>query len=94
MADIEVYFKHPVSDRRVRAKVDDTMTAQEVIDDLIRDGFLQSSRNGYYLARKDMRNNEHILPGTSLRSAGVRADDVLRVDPISEAGSVVELRGR
>ncbi|MDP9120424.1 MAG: hypothetical protein M3O15_03505 [Acidobacteriota bacterium] len=90
MAAIEVSFKHPTNDRRARGKVDDTMTAQEVIDDLVRDGFVPSSRNGYLLT---LNGKSEINPTSTLRSAGVKPDDLLVVVLATEAGSPLGVGG-
>lgn len=90
MADMEVYFRHPTTLERRRARVDDTMTVQEVIDDLISTGFLQDTRDGYTLARKDRgQNGQMIEPDRALRSAGVTDGDTLNVLPATRAATEI-----
>lgn len=90
MADLEVFFVHPTTDARRRARVDDSMTAQEVVDDLIRGGFVQSSRSGYQLA---IKGGDQLDAGSTLRSSGVRNGNTLRIVPITEAGQGDHLQG-
>lgn len=90
MADLEVFFVHPTTDARRRARVDDSMTGQEVMDDLIRGGFVPSSRAGYHLA---IKGGAQLDAGATLRSSGVHSGNTLRVLPISEAGLTGDLQG-
>lgn len=83
MADLQVYLLHPTTGRRQRARVDDSMTADEVIQDLEREGFVKTSPNGYQLA---VKGGSDIRGDQTLRAANVRQDDVLQVLPISHAG--------
>jgi hypothetical protein len=80
MAELEVYLIHPTTDARSRARLDDNMTAQEVIDDLQREGFLD--RRDFELSIKGgplIRGNE------SLRNAGVQGGATLRILPLTQS---------
>ncbi len=87
MADIQVYLLHPTTGRRQRATVDDTMTAAEIIEDLLREGFVRSSRQGYQLA---VKGGSDVGDDMTLREANVRQDAVLQVLPIAEAGGLLK----
>ncbi|HWN41146.1 MAG TPA: hypothetical protein VNW71_02935 [Thermoanaerobaculia bacterium] len=83
MADLEVFFMHPTRDTRTRARVDDSMTPQEVIADLTREGFLEN-RSEYDLA---IKGGPLIGGSETLRAAGVQNGATLRVLTRTTAGT-------
>jgi hypothetical protein len=83
MADLEVFFLHPTRDTRTRARVDDSMTPQDMVADLTREGFLEN-RSEYDFSIKGgppIRDNE------TLRAAGVQNGATLRVLTRTNAGT-------
>lgn len=89
MSNILVYIQHPETGRRQRATVDSALTAEEVIDDLVREGFIGWSRNGYQLA---VEGGTDLAASASLLSAGVKGNDVIQVLPVTEAGGLPGLK--
>lgn len=82
MATLELYLLHPTNGARRRARIDDSMTAQEVINDLHRERFID--QDDYGLA---IKGGAEIEANTTLRVAGVRGSDTLRIIPRSDAGA-------
>ena len=85
MADIELKFIHPTDGRVVRARVDDTMTSAEVVQELVGGGFLAPHTPGYELV---VKGGDQLPANQTLAAAGVKDDTVIRILPISEAGGL------
>lgn len=83
MADVEISFQHPTRDRLQRAKADDGLTAEELIQDLVLEGFLLPTISGYQL---QIKNGDLIQPHQSLKDAGVSGGAILSIVPVAEAG--------
>lgn len=86
MASVSVTIMHPTDGRTAKVTLDNTMSAQEVIDNLIENGFLKPNpQGGYALAIKGGSQ----LPATqTLADANVRDEQALRVVPETDAGSL------
>lgn len=83
MADIKVKVAHPTDGRVVDVTLDETMTAQETLDDLIANGFLTANPHGYFLA---VKGANQLTASQSLRDGGVKEGTVLNVIPATDAG--------
>ena len=84
MADLQVYFKHPTDGRTVTVTVDDTMTAQEAIGELLSADFIAPSSQGYNLS---VKGGDLLLPDQSFAEARVVNKATLRVIPATDAGT-------
>lgn len=65
------------------------MTPEEVVEDLIREGFIRSTGNGYRLA---VKGGADLEPSVSLSNSGVKDDDVIQVIPVTLAGGLPGLK--
>lgn len=85
MADVNVNFVHPTDGRIITVTLDDTMTAQEAVAELITANFLTPDRQGYKLAFKGGNDLE---PSQTFRDAGVQEPNknTIRVLPATDAG--------
>ena len=83
MREIDVNIMHPTDGRVISVTLDETMTATEVIGELVGAEFIPQSDQGYTIAIKGgaMLQNE-----SSLKDNGVRNDTVLRIIPATNAG--------
>lgn len=90
LADIELNFIHPTHGDVVRARVDDAMTAQEIVFDLVRSGFLPANSLGYTLS---VKGGEQIGLDERLSAAQVRSGASIRINPITEAGGSQTVKG-
>jgi len=84
MADVSVNFMHPTDGRVISVTVDNTMTGQEAIAELIANDFIPTSPSGYNLAIKGGAQLEN---SKSLAEGGVKDNDTLRVIPATDAGN-------
>lgn len=84
MADVNVGFMHPTDGRLLNVELDDTITAQEAIAELISENFIPSSSEGYALAIKG--EGDMLSANQSFRDAGVQDNTVLRIIPQTNAG--------
>jgi len=81
--DISVNFMHPTDGKVINVTLDDSMTGQEVIGELIANDFVPMSNQGYNLA---------IMGGVELKISktfsenGVKNNDTIRVIPATDAG--------
>jgi hypothetical protein len=78
-----VEFLHPTEGRTARVELDPTMTAEEIVQELVSNDFLVRSRLGYCLAQ---RGGAVIASEYSLLAAGVTDGGVIRVIHCTEAG--------
>ncbi|MEN6320832.1 MAG: hypothetical protein ABFD82_19020 [Syntrophaceae bacterium] len=86
MAEIKVNFMHPTDGRIVTATMDESMTAQEAIGELIGNKFVPSNPQGYNLAPKG-DGRPQLQPNETFVQAGVKDGDTLRVIPATDAGA-------
>lgn len=82
MADINVKFKHPIDSREITVTLDDDMTAEEAINELLANKFIQPNQFGYQLAIK----GGLLSAETKFKDAGLTKDSVVRVVPMTDAG--------
>ncbi|HWW74311.1 MAG TPA: hypothetical protein VNZ44_02890, partial [Pyrinomonadaceae bacterium] len=80
--DVNVNFVHPTDGRVLNVTVDDTMTAQEAIGELLANNFIAPSPGGYQLAV----NGDHFNANQTLAEKGVTSGAKIRVDPSTDAG--------
>lgn len=83
MADIKIKLVHPTDGRLVDVNVDETMTAQETLDDLIANKFLTANPHGYFLA---IKGGNQLAASQSLSDGGVTDGTVLNIIPATDAG--------
>jgi hypothetical protein len=84
MADISVNFVHPTDGRVITATLDDSMSVQEVISELVAHDFVKANSQGYNLAVKGgsrLRNHQ------TLHEAQLQNGVTLRVIPATDAGA-------
>ncbi len=84
MTDVNVSFMHPTDGRLLSVELDDTITAQEAIAELISENFIPSSSEGYALCIKG--GGEMLRPAQSFRDAGIQDNTMLRIIPETNAG--------
>jgi hypothetical protein len=83
MADVDISFMHPTDGRLLNVQLDDTLTAQEAIEELISESFIPSDSQGYALA---IKGGSMIDTNQSFRDAHVQNGTVLRIIPQTDAG--------
>jgi len=85
MADINVNFIHPTDGRQLTVNLDDSITGQEAVAELIAAEFITPNPQGYGLA---IKGGNMIDPNRSFRDAGVKepSSNTLRVVPATDAG--------
>ena len=83
MSDVNVNFMHPTDGRVVSVTVDDTMTGQEAVGELIANEFVPASGEGYNLA---IKGGAQLDNAKTLTENGVKDNDTLRVLPATDAG--------
>ncbi len=86
MAIISITILHPYKDERRRCSVDDSITAAELIDDLVRLGFVQNWQYGYMVVCRTMV----ITPSQTLSNAGCSSGDVISLCVETAAGCFAE----
>jgi hypothetical protein len=84
MADVSVKFMHPTDSRLLPVTVDDSMTTQEAISELVANSFIAANPQGYNLVSKN--RGAMLAPTESFAAAGIENDDTLRVIPATDAG--------
>ena len=82
MADVTVHFVHPTDGRVITVAVDDTMTAQEAISELLANNFVPPAPTGYELSVNTHRMTER----ETLAQGGVVNNSKIRVNPRTDAG--------
>jgi hypothetical protein len=83
MADVRVNFVHPTDQRVVTVTVDDAMTAQEAISELLANNFVPPAPTGYELNL----NQNRLRANQTLAEGGVADDSKIRVTPATDAGA-------
>lgn len=83
MADVNISFLHPTDGRKLTVTLDDSITGQEAIAELIAAEFIVPSTQGYGLA---IKGGSEIRPEQSFHDAGVENNNTMRVIPATDAG--------
>lgn len=83
MADVNVNFLHPTDGRVITVSLDDSITAQEAVAELITADFITPNPQGYGLA---VSGGSMIEPGKSFQDAGIEDNTKIRVLPATDAG--------
>ncbi len=83
MANVKVNFMHPTDGRIVTVTLDNSMTAQEAISELITNNFITPNPQGYNLA---IKGGAQLQTTQTFTDAGVKDGDTLRVIPSTDAG--------
>ena len=84
MKDIMVYFQHPTDGGQLSVELDGSITAEEIIEELIQNEFVPPSKMGYDLG---IKSGPLIQEKQTLTEAGVGNNTVIRVIPATDAGS-------
>lgn len=83
MAEVNVNFVHPTDGRMLNVELDDTITAQEAIAELIAADFIKPNPQGYGLA---IKGGSEISANESFSEADVEDNTTMRVIPATDAG--------
>jgi len=81
--NVKINFMHPTDGRVVTVTLDNTMTAQEAINELISNDFINPNPQGYNLA---IKGGAQLQQNQTMADAGVKDGDTLRVIPATDAG--------
>lgn len=87
MADVKVHFYHPTDGRTLTVDLDDTITSQEAIAELIASDFIPANPQGYNLAVKggvQLQRNQTFL------DANITSEANLRIIPATDAGGLTQ----
>lgn len=85
MTDINIKFLHPVDMRPLEVELDDAITAQGAIDELISEQFVAATSDGYRLS---IKGGNEIQAEQTFNAAGVKNNDTLLVIPQTDAGYI------
>jgi len=88
MGEISVNFIHPTDGRILTVTLDETMTAQEVIGELLANDFVLPFEEGYTLA---VMGGEIIRQDQTFDEAKIRDGDKIRIIPSASAGGKGQL---
>lgn len=83
MADREVRIMLPVDGRIVTVELEDTMTSDEIINELLANDVIQRSPAGYKLA---IKGGAELNATTQLKNADLNPNTVIQVIPATDAG--------
>jgi len=84
MADVKLNFIHPSDGRVLTVTLDDTMSAQETVAELISNDFVSPNPQGYNLA---VKGGSLLQPNQTFNEAGIKNDTSIRVIPATDAGN-------
>ena len=79
----QIDIMHPTDGRILTVTVNASITAQEIISELISNNFISNNSEGYCLA---IQGGKQLQGNESLKEAWVRPGDVIRVIPSTSAG--------
>jgi hypothetical protein len=83
MADINVNFIHPTDGRLLTVTIDDSITTEEAVAELIGANFINPDPQGWEL---HIKGGNEILPEQKFRDAGVQNKTPIRVVLASDGG--------
>ena len=83
MADIEVRIMLPVDNRIVTVELEDSMTADEIINELLANDVIQRSEAGYKLG---LKGGAELNATSQLKDLEIDGDSVIQVIPATDAG--------
>ena len=83
MADLKVNFMHPTDGRIIGVDLDDTMTADEAISELITANMIPRDPEGYQLA---IKGGATMLPKQTFVEVNATSGCTVRIDPKINAG--------
>lgn len=86
MADVEITFLHPTDGQIMSVDLDDSITAQEIIAELIENKFIANSDQGYTLA---IKGGDELNANQSLADANVTSNTTIRIINATNAGTGV-----
>ena len=86
MSDINVKFIHPTDGRELTVTLDNSITGQEAVAELISASFIEPDSQGYSLA---IKGGNQISPNATFAESGVKEPDqnMIRVVPATDAGN-------
>lgn len=84
MANLEVRIMLPVDNRIVTVELDDSMTADDVISELVANGLIQPSEAGYKLG---LKGGAELNANTQLKSLDLNENSIIQVVPATDAGA-------
>lgn len=85
MADVNVKFVHPTDGKLIDVTLDDSITAQEAVAELITAEFIPASPHGYNLG---IKGGAMLQFDQSFADANVQDNTTLRVIPATDAGYI------
>jgi hypothetical protein len=83
MPDVSVNFVRPTDRRSITVALDDSITAEEAINELLANNFVTPGPDSYQL----VHNDDALLPNQTLAEAGIRNGDKISVNPNLVAGA-------
>jgi hypothetical protein len=83
MANIKIHFMHPVDGRTLTVTLDESMSAQEAISELINADFIAPNAQGYNLG---VKGGPLFTVNQSFSDLNVKENDTIRVIPATDAG--------
>jgi hypothetical protein len=87
MANINLTIEHPTDGKKVNIILDDTLTANEVVANLMDVAFISRTEDGYELAIKGGGSSSQTLPGdNTLVSSGVKDGMAINIIPSTSCG--------
>jgi hypothetical protein len=78
-----VRFMHPIDNRIVTVTMDSDMTAQEAVNELLANQFVQPSQFGYRLR---IKGGDDLSPETKFKDARLTDESIVNVIPMTDAG--------
>lgn len=86
MPDLNVNFLHPTDGGVMTVIIDDTMTAQEIVGELLANSFVPPHLEGYQLSV--VETGMIVRPDQTLAEAGVKGGAKVKVLPTAPAGEM------
>jgi len=83
---LNLHFIHPTDGRRLTARLDESMTAQEAINELIGSNWIPASAEGYKLA---VKGGAELNQADTFGSRSVSTESMIRVIPATDAGGAI-----
>lgn len=84
MTDLPITFIHPIDSREIDVTVDDQLTGQAALDNLIAETFITANAEGYILAPK---GGDQMALDQSFAAAGIAKGTKIKILPGLVAGA-------
>lgn len=85
MQEIKIYFLHPTNGKEQSADLDPALKVSEIIEELIKAGFMKPNPQGYDLA---VPQGKMLHSSRSLAEENISSGTTLRVIPATDAGQL------